>query len=155
MSLQAHNDRSRDYTIPGSGILPLQQASSVPTVATAWQNPQSAPLFGGTDFAASMQPHVTDGQMPAWDASVRAGRPAVVPGPSTFSGQTSVPSSSTPYSTSGALPGPPPESLAGYMKSGSFQHQDQVMGPQGVPQYGYQPNARPGGSPTTGLPPAY
>ncbi|XXG87678.1 hypothetical protein AAC387_Pa11g2307 [Persea americana] len=141
LSVKAHNDRSRDYTIPGSGILPLQQASSVPTVVTAWQNLQSAPLFGGTDFAASMQPLVPDGQMPAWDASVRAGSPAVVPGPSTFSGETSVPSSSTPYSTSGALPGPPPESLAGYMKSGSFQHRDKVMGPQRVPQYGYQPNA--------------
>ncbi|XXG87679.1 hypothetical protein AAC387_Pa11g2307 [Persea americana] len=108
LSVKAHNDRSRDYTIPGS---------------------------------ASMQPLVPDGQMPAWDASVRAGSPAVVPGPSTFSGETSVPSSSTPYSTSGALPGPPPESLAGYMKSGSFQHRDKVMGPQRVPQYGYQPNA--------------
>lgn len=156
MSLQAHNDRSRDYTIPDSGILPLQQTSGLPTMATGWQSPQSAPLFGGADFAASMQPGVPDGQMPAWDSSVQAGRPTFVSVPGTFHSQTFVPSSSAPpYSTSGTLPGPPPKSLPGYMKSSSFQHQDQVLGSQRVPQYGHQPNARPGGAPTTGQPPSY
>ncbi|RZC60869.1 hypothetical protein C5167_022625 [Papaver somniferum] len=42
LNVKAHNDRSRDFTLPESAFLPMQQVSAAPTSSTSWQNPQSA-----------------------------------------------------------------------------------------------------------------
>ncbi|XP_058096394.1 polypyrimidine tract-binding protein homolog 1 isoform X2 [Magnolia sinica] len=155
LNVKAHTDRSRDYTIPDSGLLAMTQAPGLPTTATSWQSPQavtSAPMFGGTGAPAQLH----NGQMPAWDSSMQAGRPSFVSVPSSFPGQTYGPSSA-PYSTPGVLPGPSAESLAGYAKSSGFQQHEQPsgMGAQRMPQYGLEPNARPGGTPPSGQPPLH
>ncbi|KAF8408121.1 hypothetical protein HHK36_007264 [Tetracentron sinense] len=89
LNVKAHNDRSRDYTIPESGILAMpQQASGLPTAAGGWQSPQAASMFPGNEFAVSVQPQVSDGQVAPWDPSMQGSRPTFVSVPSTFPGQT-------------------------------------------------------------------
>ncbi|XP_077213188.1 polypyrimidine tract-binding protein homolog 1-like isoform X2 [Tasmannia lanceolata] len=131
LNVKAHNDRSRDYTIPESGLLAMQQASALPTTPSGWQSPQSASMFGG------MHPQLPDGQMSAWDPSMQAGRSTFVSVPSTFPGQ-----SYGPYSTSGTVPTSSAESAPG-------------MGSQWMPQYGHQQNARPRGPSPSGQSSAY
>lgn len=71
---QAFSDKSRDYTVPDPSVL----AAQVP--ATAWQNPQAAPMYRAS--APSFQTQVPGGQMPSWDPSLHAfrPRPGYVPG---------------------------------------------------------------------------
>nr|APO15858.1 polypyrimidine tract-binding protein 1 [Sesuvium portulacastrum] len=88
LNVKAHSDKSRDYTIPDSGMLPGQQTSSYPTApATPWQNPQAAAGYppSGYGTAAPMGPQ---NQVPSWDPSLQAGRQTFVSVPSTFPGQT-------------------------------------------------------------------
>ncbi|XP_077224142.1 polypyrimidine tract-binding protein 1 isoform X1 [Tasmannia lanceolata] len=136
LNVKAHTDRSRDYTIPESGLLPMQQPSAMPR--TAWQNPQAPSMFGGpgSEYAANIHPQLPDGQMAAWDPSIQAGRATFVSVPSTFPGQAFGPSSAPPYSTSGTRPEP-----------GMDSHR--------MPQYGHQQNARPGGPRPSGQPSDY
>ncbi|OVA08979.1 RNA recognition motif domain [Macleaya cordata] len=130
LNVKAHNDRSRDYTIPESGLLPMQQAASaLPTSGSGWQNPQAASMYPGAQLP--------DGQMASssWDPSMQAGRQAYGSVPTTF-------------------PGHPAYSSAG---SSSFLQSEPQAGvaSQRMPPYGHQPNVRPGGVPPTGQPPYY
>ncbi|KAF8399495.1 hypothetical protein HHK36_015361 [Tetracentron sinense] len=140
LNVKAHNDRSRDYTIPESGLLAKQQQPSVlPTAAAGWQSPHAASLFPGNEFAVGAQSQVPDGQVGPWDPSRQTGRPTYVSVPSTFPGQTFAPATVPAYSTAGTHPGPSP-----------LQQPEQRM-----TQYARQPNMRPGGAPSTGQPPYY
>ncbi|KAL5981263.1 hypothetical protein ACLOJK_029184 [Asimina triloba] len=148
LNVKAHTDRSRDYTIPDSGLLAMTQGPGLSTTANGWQSPQAvagAPMFAGGALGTGAPGQVQNGQMPAWDSSMQAGRPTFVSVPSSFPGQTFGPSSA-PYSTPGVLPGPP---------AGSFQQPEHVsaMGSQQMSQYGLQSNVRPGGA--AGQPPQH
>ncbi|CAL9054712.1 unnamed protein product [Musa banksii] len=123
LNVKAYSDKSRDYTIPDSGLLTNPQASAAPTASTSWQtNPQAA----GT-YVSSV------GQMPTWDPSKTTFASAA----GTFLGQPFVPSAGAPYPTSGSLL----TASAGY---------PQVS--QQMSQYGSQPRAG-SGAPYVGQPP--
>ncbi|RWV92879.1 hypothetical protein GW17_00044709 [Ensete ventricosum] len=125
LNVKAYSDKSRDYTIPDTGLLTNPQASAVPTASTSWQtNPQAA----GT-YVSSV------GQTPAWDPSKTTFGSAA----GTFPGQPFVPSAGAPYPTSGSLP----TAAAGY---------PQVS--QQMSHYGSQPRAG-SGAPYVGQPPRY
>lgn len=85
LNVKAHSDRSRDYTIPESGLLPVQQPSP-----PAWQNPQIGPMFPGNEYAQVSS---------SWDPNMQGGRPTFVSVPSTFPGQNYPPSSMPMYAT--------------------------------------------------------
>jgi len=139
--VQAHSDKSRDYTIPDTGLLSMPQAPGMPpTAAPAWQgNPQSPSMFAGNVGAQTLP----DGQISSWNPSMQGVRPGFPPAPGTYPGQAYVPSSSMPmYPTSG---GPPTAS------ADSFQPSQQMSQYAGIP-----PNTRPAGSsPVVGQPPMY
>ncbi|KAJ0988539.1 hypothetical protein J5N97_006895 [Dioscorea zingiberensis] len=88
LNVKAHSDKSRDYTIPDTGILVS------PVAPTAWQNnPPATP-----DFTAAQGP-VPNAQMPAWDPS----RPIFgVPTSGAYPGQTSMLHSTPQYAATGA-----------------------------------------------------
>ncbi|KAK1309236.1 hypothetical protein QJS10_CPA09g01538 [Acorus calamus] len=122
LNVKAHNDRSRDYTLPEASILAMQHMPGAASAATtSWQSP---PMYG------AMAQNPDRAQMPAWDPSMQAGRPAAY----------MPPGSTYPYA-------PPPY-------SGAPSNQAPMgAGPQRMPMYGNQP-ASPAGMPTTS-PPGY
>lgn len=129
LNVKAHSDRSRDYTVPESGLLAAQPASSYSAGPTVWQNPQSAQMFTGNEYAPATagQAQVSAGQVSSWDPnSQAAGRTTFVSVPSTFPGQTYQASSGPAYASTATPPGSSP-----HMR---------------MSQPAVQPNARPGGS---------
>ncbi|XP_068642315.1 polypyrimidine tract-binding protein homolog 1-like isoform X2 [Aristolochia californica] len=155
LNVKAHNDRSRDYTIPDAGVLGMQQpppgpGTPMPAVAGSWQSPQvTAPMYVGNEYPAGAQPPVPSAAMPGmgWDPSLSAGRLPFVSGRGAYLGQTYVPSS-VPYSGP-SIPGTSAESPAAFARAGGFQ---QPM----PPQLGHEPNGRPaGGAASAGQPPLY
>ncbi|KAF8378701.1 hypothetical protein HHK36_030050 [Tetracentron sinense] len=147
LNVKAHNDRSRDYTIPESGLLATQQASSLPAPVGTWQSPQGTSKFPGNEYTLGAQAQVPERQMGGWNPSMQAGRQTFLSAPSTFPGQTHSPTTGPAYSTAGIPPGP-----------SSLQQQEQGaadMASQRMTQYAHQPNVRPAGAPPTGQPPYY
>ncbi|XP_010257877.1 PREDICTED: polypyrimidine tract-binding protein homolog 1-like isoform X2 [Nelumbo nucifera] len=127
LNVKAHNDRSRDYTIPESGILPMQQAAAVPSAVGGWQTSQATSMYTG-----NVPAQLPDGQVASWDPSMQTGRPTFVSVPTTFPGQT--------Y--------PPPAVPTFPMAGGTMPVQQLDQGPAGItaqrpPQYGLQPGVQP------------
>ncbi|WOL01043.1 polypyrimidine tract-binding protein [Canna indica] len=119
LNVKAYSDKSRDYTIPDTGILGTPQSSVASSGLQG--NLHAVGTFAG---GVGMQPPIPNGQMPAWDPS----KGNYAPTPGTFSSQP-FPSTGAPYPTSGA----PPTASASYIQAS-----------QQMPQYGIQP--RPSGS---------
>ena len=65
------------------------QVPGMPAAPNVWQNPQGAPLYPGTNYAASaaMQAQPPAGQVPAWDPNLQA-RPSYGSVPGTVPSQT-------------------------------------------------------------------
>ncbi|KAM7510076.1 hypothetical protein LguiB_008951 [Lonicera macranthoides] len=84
LNVKAYSDKSRDYTVPESGLVVMQaqQASGYPI----WHNPQAAaPLYPGSEYAGgSVQPQAHPGQ---WDPAMQASRTTFSSGPTNFPGQ--------------------------------------------------------------------
>lgn len=146
--MQAHSDKSRDYTIPEGAHQAAPQPGLPPTSA-GWQgNPQAAGPYGPPGVAA--QNHGTNGQVPNWNsgnpgypqpqAPGNQGYPAA-PGNSGYPGQ--MYSAPPQYATSGgfAAPQPPP--------SHEMHPSQQMLSAH----HGNQ--QRPAGAPATGQPPPY
>ncbi|XP_042485471.1 polypyrimidine tract-binding protein homolog 1-like isoform X2 [Macadamia integrifolia] len=151
LNVKAHNDRSRDYTIPEAGLLPMQQAAAIPTATGGWQS-QAGPVYSGNEYALGAQTPVPDGQVGSWDPNMQAGRQTFVSVPSTFPGQTFSPVASSPYNTAGSLP------MGTVPGSSPLQHSQPVsagMASQRLSQYGAHPNVRSLGGPLAGQPPYY
>ncbi|KAK9272031.1 hypothetical protein L1049_002400 [Liquidambar formosana] len=148
LNVKAHSDRSRDYTVPESGLLAVQQASGLAAAPTVWQNPQASPMFPGNEYAAAaaMQAQVSAGQVPSWDPTMQAGRQTFVSVPSTFPGQT-FPGSSVPAYATAATPGASPHAQTSQMTPG--------VASMRMNQPALQSNVRPGGSSPGGQPPYY
>ncbi|XP_042497880.1 polypyrimidine tract-binding protein homolog 1-like isoform X1 [Macadamia integrifolia] len=150
LNVKAHNDRSRDYTIPDAGLLPMQQAAAIPTAAGGWQSPQGAPVYPGNEYGVGAQASASDGQVASWDPNMQAGRQTFVSVPNAFPGQTYPPGAFPQYAPAGSHP-------MGTAPGSSHQQPPQVAAgasSQRLPQYG-QPNVWPGGAPLTGQPPYY
>ncbi|CAL5325845.1 unnamed protein product [Camellia sinensis] len=90
LNVKAFSDKSRDYTIPESSLLAMQQAP------TAWENRPPAPMYQGSEFGAggAVPGQAPGGQVPSWDPNMQAGRPNFVSAPGTFCSQTYAPSAS-------------------------------------------------------------
>ncbi|KAF6171832.1 hypothetical protein GIB67_007353 [Kingdonia uniflora] len=84
LNVKNHSDRSKDYTIPDSGVLPMQQAGALPGPPGGWQNPYPGVGMQG-------QSPVQDAQIGPWHPSMPAGRQTFVSVPNSFPGQTYVP----------------------------------------------------------------
>ncbi|GLU11059.1 hypothetical protein SLE2022_278300 [Rubroshorea leprosula] len=140
LNVKAYSDKSRDYTIPDSSLLAAQQIPAAPTV---WQNPQAAPLYHGTEYAApaAVQSQVSAGQVPAWDPNLQA-RSSYASVPGTFSGQT-YPASSVPAYVAAVTPA----------SSSPLSHPVGASSLMSHP--GAQPNVRPSGAAVPGQPPYY
>ncbi|KAF5961811.1 hypothetical protein HYC85_003020 [Camellia sinensis] len=149
LNVKAYSDKSRDYTIPESGLLAMQQAPGVPAAATVWQNPQASPMFPGSEFAGggAMPAQSSAGRVPSWDPNMQAGRPTFVSVPRTFPGQTYALSSVQAYASASTPGGSSPLVQSGQISS--------TMSPLGVSQPVHQPNMRPGGSLPPGQSPYY
>ncbi|XAR71255.1 hypothetical protein NMG60_11028436 [Bertholletia excelsa] len=148
LNVKAYSDKSRDYTIPESALLAVQQASGLPSAATVWQNPQAAPIFPGSELAAGgpVPSQTSAGQVPSWDSNMQSGRQAFVSACSTFPGQT-YGSSSMPAYVAAATPG-----SSTPMQTGQISPTVPSMG-MSLPAY--HPNVRPGGTVPPGQPPYY
>ncbi|XP_008802573.2 polypyrimidine tract-binding protein homolog 1-like isoform X2 [Phoenix dactylifera] len=139
LNVKAHNDRSRDYTIPDTGILAMPQAPGLPTAAAGWQaNPQAASMYVGNEYAVGAQAPVPNGQMPTWDPSMQGGAYA---SPSTYPAQTFAPPPVSQYPSLAAISHAPAESL-------------QASQSMSMPPYGMPPNAQPHAA-SAGLPSYY
>ncbi|GLT36192.1 hypothetical protein SLA2020_105860 [Shorea laevis] len=143
LNVKAYSDKSRDYTIPDSSLLAVQQTPGVPAAPTVWQNPQAAPLYPGTEYAAPAAVHsqVSIGQIPAWDPNLQA-RSTYASVPGTFPAQTYPASSSSTYAVAA-------------MPAGSSPLSQASLASIRMSQMSAQPNVRPGGSPVPGQPPYY
>lgn len=142
--------------------------------ATAWQNPQAAPMYPGS-AAAYHHTQVPGGQVPSWDPSLQAVRPSYISAPGTFPVQTgtvppmpsyapaaAMPAASSPIAQSSpighnanpigiAQSGVPPNvnlqpSGAPLSVPGSSPPVQTSQAAHGLVQLGAQPNARPGGA---------
>ncbi|KAI8029119.1 hypothetical protein LOK49_LG01G03748 [Camellia lanceoleosa] len=149
LNVKAYSDKSRDYTIPESGLLAMQQAPGVPTAATVWQNPQASPMFPGSEFAggSAMLAQSSAGQVPSWDPNMQAGRPTFVSVSRTFPGKTYAPSSVQAYASAST-----PGVSSPLVQTGQISP---TVSPLGVSQPVHQPNMQPGGSLPPGQSPYY
>ncbi|KAK7295384.1 hypothetical protein RJT34_18291 [Clitoria ternatea] len=146
LNVKAFSDKSRDYTVPDPSLLAAQGP------ATAWQNPQAAPMYPGS--APAFQTQVPGGQVPSWDPNFQAVRPNYVSVPGTFPVQTAGAVPSMPvYAPAVGItqPGVPPNvnvQPSGALPSvpGSSPVMQTSRVAQGFVQPGAQPNARPGGA---------
>lgn len=132
--LQAHSDKSRDYTVTDAGILTVPQTSG-----SGWAGvPQPASVVYST-------PAISEGGLiaqPMWDAN----RQGIQPGggynhpqvPGVYSGQT--------YGSSSSVPPYNPSASAGLLQAS-----------QQMPPYGVQPGARQAAAPPSAgqQPPLY
>lgn len=147
LNVKAYSEKSRDYTIPDASLLAAGQASGILTAPAAWQNPQAAPIYPASNYAAAVPPQVPGGQVPAWDPTVQAGGPAYPSVPGTFPGQT-YPAPRVHTYASAAMPvGSSPLSQGSPISPG--------MVSMPMTQPGIQLNMRPGGVPPPGQPPYY
>lgn len=90
LSVKTYSDKSRDFTVPESGLLAAPQASSLATPATVWQNTQPNALHPGGGFLAggSVQAQPPVSQVSSWNPMMQqAGRSNFVSVPSTVAGQ--------------------------------------------------------------------
>lgn len=125
LNVKAYSDKSRDYTIQDPSLLATQQIPAVSAASAPWQNPQAAPMYPASEYAATTVP----GQVRSWNPSAQVSTPPFVSAAGAFPNQT-YPASSVPaYATA-----PPP---AG--SSPMSQHSLTMTQP------GVQPNMRPGG----------
>ncbi|XVF16648.1 hypothetical protein REPUB_Repub10bG0050500 [Reevesia pubescens] len=140
LNVKAYSDKSRDYTISDPSLL-ATQVPGMPAAPNVWQNPQGAPLYPGTDYAASaaMQAQPSAGQVPAWDPNLQA-RPPYGSVPGTIPGQTYQASSVPTYMNATTPAGSSPLSQPG-------------VSSMRMPQPGV--NVRTGGVPVPGQPPYY
>ncbi|XP_026422653.1 polypyrimidine tract-binding protein homolog 1-like isoform X1 [Papaver somniferum] len=87
LTVKAHNDRSRDYTIPFSALPPMQQPMPSPPAPGGWQNPQYASVHVGNEYSAGAHMQPPGGQASSWDPRMQASGPNYVSGPGTIPGQ--------------------------------------------------------------------
>ncbi|XP_004491824.1 polypyrimidine tract-binding protein homolog 1-like isoform X2 [Cicer arietinum] len=80
LNVKAFSDKSRDYTVPHPSLV----AAQVP--ATAWQNPQAAPMYHAG--APAFQTQVPGGQVPSWDPNLQSVRPSYISVPGAYPVQT-------------------------------------------------------------------
>ncbi|OVA12191.1 RNA recognition motif domain [Macleaya cordata] len=108
LTVKAHNDRSRDYTIPLSALPPMPQPSALPAAAGGWQNPQAASMYTGNELSGGAQVQAPEGQTTSWDPRMQTSRPNYVSAPGTYPGQAFAPSTVPAYSSGGTPLGPSP-----------------------------------------------
>ncbi|KAH0460309.1 hypothetical protein IEQ34_010972 [Dendrobium chrysotoxum] len=134
LNVKAHSDKSRDYTIPDSGVLSIPQPPAVPAGIASWQGAPHAPSVYGASA-------ISDGQMPTWDPNMMGVRPDYPTAPITYTGQTYAPSSLSLYPTSTSGPHPTTSELRQASQ---------------LPVYGAQPGTRPSTlPPSVGRPPLH
>ncbi|KAL4197884.1 hypothetical protein AMTRI_Chr04g253330 [Amborella trichopoda] len=125
LNVKAHNDRSKDYTIPDSNLLGVPQAPGIPPSAPGWQSPL------GNDYSGGSQAMVPDGQVGMWNPSLQAPRANFNPASNAFPGQAFMPPPPPPTypANSGALLGSPSDlSQENYAKNGNtFQQQSDQL----------------------------
>ncbi|XP_059670357.1 polypyrimidine tract-binding protein homolog 1 isoform X2 [Cornus florida] len=146
LNVKAYSDKSRDYTIPESGLVAIQQASGLPAGTPVWQNAQGAQMFPGSEFGAA-QAQAPVSQVSSWGPTLQAGRPTYVSAPGTFPAQTYAPSSVPGY-VSAAAPGVTQPLMQGNPTNHSVPSIR-------VSQPAHHQNARPGGASPPGHPSYY
>jgi len=164
LNVKGNNDRSRDYTIPASGMIQAQPPSltgAAPATVGGWQGPPSTPImYSGNEFMGSPCPP-QPGSVPrpqhlqAWEYG-QSQIASQTPGPNAFS--------SPAYAGQSSLISPPmptpPGLVASSMGTSNLQssnHSPHIGQPQ-MPYYGHQPMQMqmPGGlPPVSGGTPAY
>ncbi|XP_020580849.1 uncharacterized protein LOC110024975 [Phalaenopsis equestris] len=94
MVATAHSDKSRDYTIPDSGVLSSPQPPAVPAAVASWQSAPQAPSMYGA-------PATSARQIPTWDPNMMGVQPDFSTVARAYTEQTYALSSLSPYPTSG------------------------------------------------------
>ncbi|CAM0873412.1 unnamed protein product [Alopecurus aequalis] len=149
--LNAHSDKSRDYTIPEGSHQAAPQSAGLPPTSAGWQgNPQAPGPYGPPGVAP--QNHSTNGHVPNWNpgnsgyppAPGNSGYPAA---PGQYPGQ--MYSAPPQYATSGgysAPPPPPPHEMHPSQQREMHPsqqmppaHQGNQQRPAGAPGAGQQP----------------
>ncbi|GAV84009.1 RRM_1 domain-containing protein/RRM_5 domain-containing protein [Cephalotus follicularis] len=149
LNVKAFSDKSRDYTIPDSSLLAVQQVPVLPAAPTVWQNSQAASMYPGNEYAAATAVHsqVSAGQAPSWNPTMQAGRSTYMQVPSTFPGQT-YPASPVPAYGTAATP----------VGSSPLLHSSPVspvVASVTMTQPGFHTNVRPSGASPPNQPPYY
>jgi polypyrimidine tract-binding protein 2 len=123
VGVQAHDERSRDYTVsnPSAQVQAAGQAPGLSTPGTVWQNTTPAASFYGTSAGATPV-----GQVPAWNPNMQQGAFA---------------SASTSYPTQSSMANPGPHYPAIGSSSGAPPMLYQAS--QQIAQYGALPAAPP------------
>ena len=127
-------------------MIAAQQASSLATTATVWQNTQANALLPGSGFIAggSVQAQSPISQVSSWDPTMQAGRPTFVSAPSSFPGQPYAMAPAPAYATA-VTPGSSPvaqtnQNIPNFPPMGVTQpmHQSGML-PGGVSPHGHPP----------------
>lgn len=86
----AYSDKSRDYTVPESSLLAMQQASAVHAAPAVWHNPQSGPVQSSAGYAAT---GAVPGQAPppAWNPNLQGGGSTFPSAPTGYPGHSYAP----------------------------------------------------------------
>lgn len=142
LSKQAYSDKSRDYTVPESSLLAMQQASAVHATPPVWHNPQSGPQSFGYAAAAAVPGQASTSQMSSWNPNLQGGGSTFPSTPTRFPGQ----SYASPVSAYATAVNPPGSSQqtnhivsSGRSYSVSQPPHPSTMPPGGVPPPGHAP----------------
>ncbi|XP_016484217.1 polypyrimidine tract-binding protein homolog 1 isoform X1 [Nicotiana tabacum] len=84
---QAYSDKSRDYTVPESSLLAMQQVSAVHATPPVWHNPQSGPQSFGYAAAGAVPGQASTSQMSSWNPNLQGGGSTFPSTPTRFHGQ--------------------------------------------------------------------
>ncbi|KAG5624241.1 hypothetical protein H5410_009459 [Solanum commersonii] len=140
LNVQAYSDKSRDYTVPESSLLAMQQASAVHATPPVWHNPQSGPVQSSAGYATT---GTVPGQAPpAWNPNLQGGGSTFPSAPTGYPGHSYAPPAPA-YATAVHPPGSSQQTNHIVTGSRPFSvsqpFQPSTMPPGGVPPPGHAP----------------
>ena len=134
--IQAHSDKSKDYTIPEGAHQAAPQPAGVPPTTAGWQgNSQAAGPYGPPGVAAQNQN--TNGQMPNWNPGNSGYPPATGQYPGHM--YSAPPQQYTATSGGFSAPPPPPHEMHPSHQMPPAHHGNQQRPASGAPGTGQPP----------------
>ncbi|XP_059293962.1 polypyrimidine tract-binding protein homolog 1 isoform X1 [Lycium ferocissimum] len=143
LNVQAYSDKSRDYTVPESSLLAMQQASAVHAAPAVWHTPQSGPAQSSAGYAAAGVPgQAPTSQSSSWNPNMQGGGSTFPSAPTRYPGQSYAPPVPG-YATAVNPPGSSQQTnhiaTGGRPFSVSQPFHPSTMPPGGVPPPGHAP----------------
>ncbi|KAM3286540.1 polypyrimidine tract-binding protein 1 isoform X1 [Capsicum chacoense] len=145
LNVQAYSDKSRDYTVPESSLLAMQQSAAVHAPPAVWHNPQSGPAQSSAGYAAV---GAVPGQaapispLSSWNPNLQGGGSTFPSAPTRYPGHSyapPVPAYATAVNPPGSSQQTNPIAVGSSPFSVSQPFHPSTMPPGGIPPPGHAP----------------